>query len=737
MFVCDEAGPRTPGTMTRLALVFCLLTAACGDDGGGGGPGSGTITGTCDPGMIAGSSFERITAALDAGLIDSETALELKVFAQFQDARLPAECVGDDSDVSESDAIDQIYASWETLSPAAQEILEPFLAPPAYVGSWASPAPKAKARPAVIAPQSPCDRPTLDENWASRPLDDQGYVKVWYDKRFPGQETLAQTVADAVNKDIWDKLTTGAGGLGMIPPLSDATSLGCTGGDARLDIYLGSMSGFGQAFDSKGATKAVTYALKAHSVFLMLNRNLGEKALIASTTHELMHACQWAYSVAGFSLPGSYPWLKEATAQWAIDFVYPTLVDNYEQKKAPPYLMAPDVSLDKTNASGDDNHAYGSYLFFQFLAHREDPHLVSAIWAKTIMESKEVAAVDSTIPGGFHKQWHEFAKYLWNQDPINGSSFEFWDKLMMYPALKDEFVVALGGQPSLTLTLDGNMDHLTSRYYRFAFNTNDPTVRSVVVSAPDSRITVQAFEQKKGSIREWKDFSNAGTGNFTQHYCIDVAAERLTELVVVLSNDDPVTDNVSVDLLQPRIVVTSVGCWRYQGSVTIVTDDPSGGLHQTVNSDVILEKDQGATWVNDYFIHYIVRSGTSAADATQTGGGCTTTSSAAAQALPTGETGGGKLDVGLGFDLGAGNPAGRKVQTGSGTTTMSTQWLMVCTTSQSSGTDPYFYDWLEQPMQTINVRDDGTFGVNVLEPYGDGTKQYTWSFTPLREPDGP
>jgi hypothetical protein len=63
--------------------------------------------------------------------------------------------------------------------------------------------------------------------------------------------------------------------------------------------------------------------------------------------------------------------------------------------------------------------------------------------------------------------------------------------------------------------------------------------------------------------------------------------------------------------------------------------------------------------------------------------------------------------------------------------------LMVCTTSQSSGTDPYFYDWLEQPMQTINVRDDGTFGVNVLEPYGDGTKQSTWSFTPLREPDGP
>ncbi|CAN5461916.1 hypothetical protein BH11MYX1_BH11MYX1_36040 [soil metagenome] len=74
---------------------------------------------------------------------------------------------------------------------------------------------------------------------------------------------------------------------------------------------------------------------------------------------------------------------------------------------------------------------------------------------------------------------------------------------------------------------------------------------------------------------------------------------------------------------------------------------------------------------------------------------------------------------------------------GSGNATLSTQWSQVCTMSSPNGTDGYFYDWIEQPMQTINVRDDGTFRVDVTEPYGTGTKHFTWSFSPLREPVGP
>jgi len=63
------------------------------------------------------------------------------------------------------------------------------------------------------------------------------------------------------------------------------------------------MAGFGQAFDTKGANQGVTTVSRRIRSY-HVNSKLPEKSLLASAPqNELMHAFQWAYSVAGFSLP--------------------------------------------------------------------------------------------------------------------------------------------------------------------------------------------------------------------------------------------------------------------------------------------------------------------------------------------------------------------------------------------------------------------------------------------------
>ena len=72
-----------------------------------------------------------IDAAQQSGAISAEVALEYKVFATFNDSRLPPQFKGNDSALFESGAIELVYQSWSTLSDAAKTTLEPFQVPPA------------------------------------------------------------------------------------------------------------------------------------------------------------------------------------------------------------------------------------------------------------------------------------------------------------------------------------------------------------------------------------------------------------------------------------------------------------------------------------------------------------------------------------------------------------------------------------------------------------------------------
>jgi hypothetical protein len=217
-------------------------------------PASLTVTAAMS---VAGpSSFAKIDAAFRSGALDEASALLYRMFATFRDPRLPAEYQGDDSTELETDAFDLVYSRWSALSDAAKEALEPFLVPPIYVGSSASPpmtAAHGKFRPQGLTLPI-CQRQTIDPKWAAKPDGSGGRVKVWYHAHITDHDKMAEMLVNELETKIWPTLIDA---LGMKAPLSDGAMGGCNGGDGRLDFYLVDMATSGQTATALGETLPV------------------------------------------------------------------------------------------------------------------------------------------------------------------------------------------------------------------------------------------------------------------------------------------------------------------------------------------------------------------------------------------------------------------------------------------------------------------------------------------------
>lgn len=675
------------------------------------------ITGTCDPASTATTSFDKIDEALANGLLDLETSIEMKAFAEFNDPRLTSECRGDDSDVFEGESLGLISENWDALSDNARAILGPFTWPPVYVGSWASPAPRAKRGLKF------CDFPDVDPNWAFLPISG-GSFKVWYDQRGTDAGKKAQTVLHALENEIVPMDTS----IGMKAPLDDASNAGCNGGDGRLDVFLVDMATHGVTADDLGETKTtMTGGKQQRPTFILLNVELSEKELKHTVAHEYFHAIQWAYPLAGSGLRQSYRWLLDATAEWNADWIY---ADDLSKERAPSYVSRTFESLDLK----EKHHIYGSYLFFRFLTQSTgDPSLIRRIWENAAREEKETLAVDKVIPGGFKKQWPKFAKLLWNADPVQDEAAMTFDNLVGYPPIIPDHdhptYLTTGAEGAATTVLKSSkLPHLAIRYYQFLVDPNDLSARSIAFGSPSDHIGVQAFVKVEGGIREWKDWNDLGVRPDRQnvHWCTDAKAERLVELILIVTNDSPTDDNDSlIDLLLPRFTLSSVGCWRYQGTTSVRTATTSD---QLVTSTVTLEVDHAPTYANDYFLHWMVKSGAGHASLTSDDGfGCHTEETGNGP-LTTGEAGG-SVDISEGLDFGVPLPGSRVVSNFDGVATLGTDLVMSGSCGFSSQHFDLDWTWFEPPMHEILVRPDGTWGMTVTE----AEKTFSYVFTPLRE----
>lgn len=515
---------------------------------------------TVIPARMAGpSSDELLATAVTQGVLDDETALVYRVYAAFGDARLPLAFKGNDDGIIDSDALDVARDRWPSLKPENQALLEPFFAPPAYLGSWASLDRKPRALIGV------CQNPQNDPNWAAYPISG-GRVKVWYDTRVPGSFAQAQKVSVQMETKIWDAITSPTG-LNMKPPKPDGSDTGCNGGDGRLDIYLGDMAVFGHAASNFGETQPnVAPNRKAAPAYMLLNRTKPDDELFATAAHEFMHACQWSYDVAAIGMT-AYGWLMESTAQEALDHVYPGV--NLEQKISSSgkthlrvYLDTPANPINE----GSRERAYGSYPFFQYLVRSGSPAVIGAIWDKTLTNSEQLKAVDLGIPGGLVTQWPLFARVLWNDAPIDtqAASFTMWDMMKEKP-LYGTVDGDLHGAREHTISYQTEAKNVSMRFAKVTFT--DPATRFQLYRAMKP-IHVHALWQTEDNTWQEEDWSDLEWIGF----CRDQKDQRLKQLIVIVSSAQTEGDALTPPSA-PTLERNNLPCWGLEGTATRVTRD--------------------------------------------------------------------------------------------------------------------------------------------------------------------
>lgn len=538
------------------SLVLVLFLVACG--------GPVTPPPPPPPPDEAQSSYQLIDEALADGEIDDETALAYKVFATFGDDRLPERFVGDDVGRDGTLLMAELSRRIDELTPTTRAELEPFLLPPPAPGSWF------QSQSGVLSPQQ--------VTWGTLTTRNDK-VKVWWQTRYPEDAARAEKYVNALNDRIWGSLT----GL-LREPLPDCGAA-CPqgGGDTRIDIYLVNVG-----------RSAVTGASStgASSAFMLLD----PADSFAVLAHEFMHVIQYAYPMAS---DDEYDWLFESTAQWAMDFVYPTSngdadhpATHEEQEAAGAFLLAPEKSLEFVN----DDHEYGAYVFPFYLAGAgKDGAAVRVIWERATMPSS-LAAINAAVMdrGGLVDVWPRFVAHNWNAEPVD--DYRSWDQLMVGAPAKVNFVVGAPGKDRL----ESNVPHLAAFYYHFEFTTEQ--VRSVVIENPyasggDQHAHVQVVAKIGGQWREPEDITRAER----KRYCRERPEEHVEELLLMVSNSAWQDRNHKLSGGDIVVDAKEAGCtcdaldgvtqWAGTGgfSFDTVADDGVNKLELSVSADVSSE----------------------------------------------------------------------------------------------------------------------------------------------------
>jgi len=492
----------------------------------------------------AATTFELIEQARADGVIDDETALIYQVFAEFQDPRLPPQYQGREDPFFEGTATMDARRRFESLMPATQAILAPFLEFPDHLF----------VLPTISAPQAPQEeRAPLNAVTANarNAVADAGYaplelvpgiVFMGWDPNSPLAFVLEQT-AHALKAEfdarIWPKLRT---------------FLGTPTAGNKIQVLLSATPGRSEEWSTDCQTARI--ALREHDGWVL--------------AHELTHALLDLNFFTACNQGGKL-WMHEATAHWAQHYVYPPANQGREQGAATYLLHAPDESLHKYERGNPRGHQYGAYLWFFRLAGQENnPGIVRAIW-ESAFDDTGLEAIDSVLRasgwGGFEDQWPKFALDNWNREaPYR--KYRDWDNLT-HRALQYGFEATLNGTGWQAVALRYDLPILSADYRRWDF-TKDPDVRGILFANADAgndpNASIQAIVKIKGQPwRAAEDWSR----DKEKFFCRDNAAEDVEELILVIANrgfragDPRIQDKGKVQLYY-----SAAACSDWTGSTT-------------------------------------------------------------------------------------------------------------------------------------------------------------------------
>lgn len=528
------------------------------------------------------TSDELIAAALAAGTINAETALVYRAFANFGDARLPAQFRGVRADVFESTVIDEVLAAFDTLSTDAQKQLVPFLLRPASVGSWLDPNPPALAvaqRAARASSMSGQVRPQTRPDWC---LGLMGHwsvidtptapVRVWYDSRETGHNVVAAAVAGHVEATVWPMLFST---LGYKVPLNDTALVGCDGGNDKLDIYIvrpDSMDELGKTLPENSPS----YDRNRAATHIRIKSSLGPEVLEHTVAHEIAHATHYAYPTAASQT--SYGWFRDAFANWAALQVYPkntSIVNGASCFFDTPETSLDDVSVIKCPAiTRPVSRVYGAYLPLEAISWKKGVATIKRILETTATASTAYEAMDTVLAGTTRVDWGLYAQALWNQDVIQQRADSFFKRQNMSDApklakdLPNPVDANLGANTYAETLLDARVNNMAVKFYHFTFN--DTTTRSLMFhntwrqnKRDGEKVSVFALWKAEGKPWVEEDLIDYEWIGF----CRDQKDQRLEKLVLVVASAEWRGSNpVVVAAKQPRVMRNNIGCWGYTGT---------------------------------------------------------------------------------------------------------------------------------------------------------------------------
>jgi hypothetical protein len=704
------------------------------------------------------SAESLIAAALATGRISAEEALVFRVYALFGDERLPAVYDGA-PDSRAAVSLRHVSGQLSTLSPAAQDILRPFLIPPIYAESWFG-------RQIGLPTASSGQAGRVRVAQAGTLLCSIDVVNVYlqagllkrrttanynvYAYTMTGRDDSALLDAAALEVETIDSALRGL--LGR-QAKSDAAEP-CNGGDGAVDIYLVDMGGstdWGQTSTYPGRCEnAPAYVLidkyKLGGI-MAIDPARGRRYLRTVLAHEVMHTIQFGMDRSAAC--ADYDWIDEATAQWASDHVFPG--DNEEDgfrklglanaNRTGTYYV--DYLKGGHRESIEKANAYSTYIYFQFLARKYGAPAIKALfdaWAT----NGSVASLDATGIK-LRDAWPEFGKALWNDVRDNVlTDLRGWDGYdygMANVAPSNPIALANGRAIMPLLAAHGGSIRPRSLGYErlvFPDETSPVMLTNPLGTLPQARhlklIAVKKIGGQWQAPEDWTDES-------TKFFCRDKQAERVQELVLIVSNSDPDPNAAPVALsamLPFELSVSNVGCWMWQGQATLQTLGDVGNerSESTVRATDLVFEPQGdvATTAASGKLFLKTIAGNANGLFTSQSLGCNQTVTGPSRAVSVAD---GALIFNLDLKTFAAPPPDRKASVLVGITSIDSTQVDVCDDKTIVTPKPRTgWTWLDFPTQTnpLDVAVDGkTIEANVTISGTNARTIHNFKFTAMRE----
>ncbi|HEX9377108.1 MAG TPA: CARDB domain-containing protein [Actinomycetota bacterium] len=488
-------------------------------------------------------SYALIDAAEARGDITHQQAVVYTAFAAFVDPRLPEAYRGANTGLGDAGRMAGVAAEIESLSPANMAKVVPFFRPPAYQGSWIDPLePAAPAANPRVSRAPSCTDPALfiKDDWTCQ---DTTHFRIWHSQSIPESATIADALAAEV-ENVYAAETALFGRTPIpdtnLPSFTDdegRTYVQGNGGDARIDVYVTEV---GLRFHYKvfrGLTVGYPIGCKQRPAFTIINTAFVDTAQKARDVfaHEFFHHLSFTYDLAAEC--SLYSWLDDATANWAIDDVYPD--DDYEHEWIHSYLHCGfRHAIDNPN---DSQNGYEDYLLPFFLARTLGATTIRDIWDDTEVYD-DLGAIDQAIPGGLEKWWPRFAMANWNRDGTD--QYEQWDGILnRLPATAeschDQYSVTTAGKDQNVVKLDKRitMPYLSSQYQVIDFADDVVSARFVnpFFEDPYPNSAIWAWYR----LEDGTTFVEDWTQQAEMTWCRDRPAEDIQQLMVMYSFADP------------------------------------------------------------------------------------------------------------------------------------------------------------------------------------------------------